>query len=128
MFSFQSVNAVYRITLIDTSSVGYNTAFQSVPNQGVQEYDFSLSIVNSVLLDYEEVTWRNFSFQFFVQETVDPAHTDTLTVKVQLTNWNDESPIFEQEEYVVQVNETIPINELFATVYATDRDVDDTVV
>lgn len=64
----------------------------------------------------------------FVQETADPEHTDLLTINVQLTNWNDEVPIFTEEDYVVEIYETIGIEETVAEVLAVDRDIDDSVM
>lgn len=87
-----------------------------------------MSIVNSSLLDYEEEEWRSFSFEVFVQETQNTSHTDTMTVFIQLTNWNDESPIFTEDEYTVQVWENVTNGWNIATVRADDRDVGDEVV
>lgn len=118
---------MYTVTLIDDSSFSYNTPFQVIPSSGYQEYTFSLSIINTTLLDYEDANWRDFSFTMFVQETANSSHTDELTISIQLTNWNDESPIFDQDEYAVQIKENITINEFVAKVLADDRDVNDTV-
>lgn len=87
-----------------------------------------MSIVNSTLLDYEDETWRSFSFEVFFEETVNASHTDTMTVFIELTNWNDETPIFTEDEYVVQVLENVTVGEVIATVRADDRDVGDKVV
>lgn len=118
---------MYTVTLTDDSLSSYNTAFQVIPSQGYQEYTFSLSIINSALLDYEDDVWRNFTFTMFVQETINSSHTDKLTINVQLTNWNDESPIFGEDEYTAEIKENITINELVRKVTATDRDIDDNV-
>lgn len=118
---------MYTVTLIDSSSNAYNSAFQVIPSQGYQNYSFSLSIINSALLDYEDELWRNFTFKMFVQETVDPDHTDELTINVELINWNDESPIFSEDTYVAKILETIEIDELVKEVVATDRDIGDSV-
>lgn len=123
----QSENAMYTVTLIDTSTNEYNTAFQVIPSRGYQEYSFSLSIINSALLDYEDDNWRQFSFTMFVEETADPTHTDQLQINVELINWNDEAPIFTKDEYVADILETIGVDEIVATVEANDRDIGDTV-
>lgn len=87
-----------------------------------------MSIINSSLLDYEDESWRSFSFEVFFEETANTSHTDTMTVYIELTNWNDESPIFTEDEYYVKVLENVTNSELIATVRANDRDVDDKVV
>lgn len=87
-----------------------------------------MSIVDSSLLDYEDEHWRTFSFTLLVQETVDPTHTDVLTINVQLINWNDESPIFEEDVYTPSIREDVPKNTPVVKVVATDRDEGDSVV
>lgn len=118
---------MYNVRLMDSSTNSYNSAFQVIPSQGYQNYSFSLSIINSVLLDYEDDNWRSFTFKMFVQETRDPDHNDELTINIELENWNDESPIFTEDAYEVSILESIAINELVGIVEANDRDIDDRV-
>lgn len=47
---------------------------------------------------------------------------------IDLINWNDEEPIFEEDAYRVYFNETEGADFYVATVLALDRDVDDEVV
>lgn len=117
---------MFTISLQDTSDNGilYTEAFQ-VPSQGYQNYTFSLSIIDSSLLDYDDENWQNFNFKVFIEETVDPSHTDEVEITVNLINWNDETPIFENEEYDAEIYENVSIHTFIQQVYATDRDVDD---
>lgn len=58
---------------------------------------------------------------------MDENHTDELIINVELTNWNDESPEFTEENYEASIYETIGINEPIIQVLATDRDIGDSV-
>ncbi|XP_018321282.1 protocadherin Fat 4 isoform X3 [Agrilus planipennis] len=120
-------NAVYRVQLLDDTNNGYNEAFQIVPNQGYKEWTFYLSVSDSSLLDYENEAWQELTFQVRSLEIQNQSHIDIKTVNVSLINWNDEYPIFESSEYEVTINETLGINEVVAVVFATDRDIGDTV-
>lgn len=50
---------------------------------------------------------------------------DVKSIVVTLVNWNDELPVFAQEEYEMSISEMAGINEPILEVRATDRDVDD---
>lgn len=49
-------------------------------------------------------------------------------VYINLINWNDELPIFEESSYTATFKETVPKGFPVAQVLATDRDIDDRVV
>lgn len=53
---------------------------------------------------------------------------DKKSFEVELLDWNDELPIFDNPEVYVKVEETVPEDTLIGTVRATDRDVDDTIM
>lgn len=55
-------------------------------------------------------------------------HIGTASVHLNLINWNDEEPIFTKTEYSTEFDETEGKGFVVATVFATDRDVDDRVV
>lgn len=57
-------------------------------------------------------------------ENMDKSHTRMGVIKVNLINWNDEKPQFEQNQYTFHVKETVGLNEEIAKVLATDRDLD----
>lgn len=119
---------MFTVVLQDKGDIPYSGAFQIVPSQGYRDMVFSLSIINSSLLDYEVPEWRSFTYEVFAQETLNYSHVDTMTITINLINWNDELPIFDEDDYKIAVNETIGINELVIIVHATDRDVGDSVV
>ena len=54
-------HATYEIVLTQKeSSVEYSEAFNIVPNNGYQEQEFTISVSNAALLDFEESLWREF--------------------------------------------------------------------
>lgn len=55
-------------------------------------------------------------------------HQTEQTFHVELLNWNDELPMFEEEEYLFEVNETITMDSLIGQVTATDRDINDKIM
>ena len=60
-------------------------------------------------------------------EITDETRTGEAEVNVKLRDLNDESPIFEQEEYVFAVVEHTPIGTHIGFVKANDQDAFDTV-
>lgn len=54
-------------------------------------------------------------------------HERTKTFKVELLNWNDELPKFDEDEYIFSVLETVSKDAPIGTVTAQDRDKDDTI-
>ncbi|XP_069825370.1 protocadherin gamma-B1-like isoform X25 [Dendropsophus ebraccatus] len=51
-----------------------------------------------------------------------PIHTGTTMIKVVVTDFNDNAPIFTQNVYKVSVNENIPVNSTILQVSASDED------
>lgn len=51
-------NATYLVTLTPNE---YNQAFSIIPSTGYQLQNFTISVINTVLIDYEDEIWRNFS-------------------------------------------------------------------
>lgn len=66
--------------------------------------------------------------QIIATESVNTKHQTEQTFHVELLNWNDELPMFEEEEYLFEVNETITMDSLIGQVIATDRDIDDRIM
>lgn len=48
--------------------------------------------------------------------------SSTTTVTVQITDANDNAPLFDQEQLTASVSETAPAGTVVATFTATDRD------
>lgn len=84
--------------------------------------DVTIRITNSSL-DYENPNQR----QFIILVVAKELHTDlllssTATVKVTVTDANDNSPTFDQEGYTATVSEMASPGTLVTTIVAKDRD------
>lgn len=67
-------------------------------------------------------------FQIVATEEDNSTHIGRFDFIIELINWNDELPIFEKLEYVIEVNETIEAGKFLERVHATDRDIGDRVL
>ncbi|XP_031352921.1 protein dachsous-like [Photinus pyralis] len=117
-------HATYKVSLTPTK---FSDAFRIVPPTGYQKASFFISVVNSEPLDYEDPEWRKFDLEIRAAETVDETRFNTTTIHVSLLDLNDEPPVFEQEEYTVNVTEDAGADFSVATIVATDKDKDDVV-
>jgi hypothetical protein len=63
-----------------------------------------------------------------VEQDKPDEHIREKTVRIELINWNDEIPEFEETDYTASVLENVTAKHLIATVVATDTDVGDSVV
>ncbi|OCT88386.1 hypothetical protein XELAEV_18017017mg [Xenopus laevis] len=52
----------------------------------------------------------------------DPPRTGTALIRIIVTDYNDNLPVFTQEVYKVSISESTPINSTVITVTATDKD------
>ncbi|KAK0078156.1 hypothetical protein PV325_002927 [Microctonus aethiopoides] len=120
-------NAQYSVRLIDDSIYHWSTAYQIVPNNGYQTNNFTISVVNASLLDYEDENWRNMKIKIKSTEVANESHIDEIIIEINLINWNDELPIFQYDTIQVSVPEDVEKGSYIATMLATDRDVDDNV-
>lgn len=55
-------HATYEVILTqsDDASADYSSAFNIVPGNGYQRQSFSISVINTTLIDYEDEKWQNF--------------------------------------------------------------------
>ncbi|XP_063995154.1 protocadherin Fat 4-like [Diachasmimorpha longicaudata] len=120
-------NGQYSVSLIDNSEHNWSSAFMIVPNSGYQSETFTLSVLNASLLDYEDEKWRNMAIEIKAVEVANRTHIGRRIVTINLINWNDEYPIFENDTISVDVLEDVQRGYPITTVLATDRDVDDRV-
>lgn len=140
-------NASYEIILSqEDQSEEFSKAFNIIPSNGYQRQSFTISVANTTLIDYEvdewqkfditvsyKTTWTNFISLFLVfslhqikaTEVTLKEHETTKTFKVELLNWNDELPKFDEDEYIFSVLETVSKDSPIGTVTARDRDKDD---
>lgn len=71
-------------------------------------------------LDYEQM--RSTQFVVVAVDGGEPALSSTATINVAITNINDETPVFSQEQYEKSIRENSPEGYSVVQVVATDRD------
>lgn len=65
--------------------------------------------------------------QIIATERADSSHIGTRDIKINLINWNDELPIFENNNMTISVSEDVTLGHPVTTVFAKDRDIGDSV-
>ncbi|XP_033213887.1 LOW QUALITY PROTEIN: cadherin-23-like [Belonocnema kinseyi] len=120
-------NAQYDVKLEADLKHNWHLAFLIIPNNGYQLGNFTISVVNAALLDYEDENWRNINIKIVATERAKFTHIGMRDVKINLINWNDELPVFENDNMLVNVAEDVEKGFPVAKVLAKDRDVNDTV-
>ncbi|XP_053605469.1 protocadherin Fat 3-like [Plodia interpunctella] len=120
-------NAQYRLYIEDVEPPGAASAFYIAPEVGYQRQTFIMGTRNHSMLDYEVEEFQHVIVRVVA---VDMNRTDfrgNFTVHIDLINWNDEEPIFEETTQTVVFDETEGEGFYVATVLAVDRDIDDRV-
>ncbi|XP_047489336.1 cadherin-23-like [Penaeus chinensis] len=95
------------------------------PSQGMGNEKVSLKAKwrgDDTLFDYE-TTQDNLTFTLTATESSNPSNIDTATLVVKINDVNDNSPVFLENEYNVDVSETEVMGFLVTTVKATDKDI-----
>ncbi|XP_077288501.1 cadherin-AgCad1-like [Arctopsyche grandis] len=122
-------NAEYEVVLKSVEPETAADAFLVIPNGGYQKQEIKITIVNASMLDYDDVAWQKVVFKIISTErTTKEKHSNETTITINLNNWNDEEPIFAENEYTATFDETEGKGFFVATVMATDRDIDDQVI
>ena len=80
-----------------------------------------LYLQNRMQLDREERD--NYQLVISAQDGGNPPRFGFLTVNINITDTNDNPPLFDQSDYSTTVNETIPVHTSIIQVHATDRDI-----
>ncbi|XP_037029736.1 cadherin-23-like [Bradysia coprophila] len=124
------IHATYDVSLLSSSGslINYAEPFSVIPTRGYQESAFTISVINTAKLDFEDEEWQTFVIIIKSQEEEFTEHNRTFELNVKLKNWNDEFPIFNNTEYMIDVLETVEANEILTSIAATDRDIGDEVI
>lgn len=110
-------NAVFALRLDDVSEV-----FDVEPKTVIGSSQVSIRVANGTL-DYENPNQRKFIVLVIAEETLtSPKLSSTATLTVQITDSNDNRPIFDQESYTASVSETAHAGQLITTITAKDMD------
>lgn len=67
-------HAIYSMSL---SPIDFSEAFNIIPTNGYQLQNFTISVVNTQLLDFEEERWQNFSLT-----VISYKHLDLYMMKI----------------------------------------------
>ncbi|XP_052759577.1 LOW QUALITY PROTEIN: cadherin-23-like [Galleria mellonella] len=121
-------NAQYRVHLEDVNPPHAASAFYVAPEVGYQRQTFIMGTVNHSMLDYEVEEFQHITLHVIATDLNNPDFKGIATVFINLINWNDELPIFNDTIQEVSFNETEGQGFYVATVRAYDRDIDDKVV
>lgn len=110
-------NAVFALRLDDVSEV-----FDVEPKTVIGSSQVSIRVANGTL-DYENPNQRKFIVLVIAEETMtSPKLSSTATLTVEITDSNDNRPIFDQESYTASVSETAHAGQLITTITAKDMD------
>ncbi|XP_051174171.1 protein dachsous-like [Leptopilina boulardi] len=120
-------NAQFDVKLENDDIINWKSAFIIIPNSAYQLGTFTISVVNATLLDYEDENWRNIKLKIVAIERANSSHIGMRDIKINLINWNDELPIFKNDNMTINIREDVELGYHVATVFAEDRDVNDTV-
>ncbi|XP_055535413.1 cadherin-86C isoform X1 [Wyeomyia smithii] len=109
-------NGVFSLTLI-----GNNGTFEISPNVAEGHANFVIRVRDNSLLDYETAEYVHF--QILAQE-LGPATnlSASVNVTVYLSDVNDNPPVFEQNDYIVDLPENMTAGTRVVQVHATDVD------
>ncbi|XP_053664398.1 cadherin-86C [Anopheles marshallii] len=109
-------NGVFSLTLL-----GNNGTFEISPNVAEGHANFVVRVRDNTRLDYEAATYVHF--QILAQELGPATNLSTLVnVTVYLADVNDNAPVFEQNDYIVDLPENMTAGTRVVQVHATDVD------
>ncbi|XP_052869499.1 cadherin-86C [Anopheles cruzii] len=109
-------NGVFSLTLLDN-----NGTFEIAPNVAEGHANFVIRVRDSGRLDYEVATYVHF--RILAQELGPATNLSTLVnVTVYLADANDNAPVFEQPDYLVDLPENMTAGTRVVQVHATDVD------
>ena len=108
-----------RATQLNASRISYSLYYAESLPFSVHAKTGVLSLSQS--LDYEQQT--EYNFNILAQTSEVPGAVTVATVRISVTNVNDNAPEFEQRRYAFLVGERIKGGEMLLSLTATDSDV-----
>ncbi|XP_050349459.1 protocadherin Fat 3-like [Nymphalis io] len=121
-------HAQYKVHLESVKPPGAAAAFFIQPEVGYQRQTFIMGTSNHSMLDYEIPEYQHIEIKVVATDMDKPEFVGVATVFINLINWNDELPIFENSIQTVKFKETEGEGFFVASVKALDRDIGDRVV
>ncbi|CAH2085837.1 unnamed protein product [Euphydryas editha] len=121
-------HARYRVHLESVHPPGADEAFFIQPEIGYQRQTFIMGTSNHSMLDYEVPEFQSIELRVVATDLDKPEFVEFATVYINLKNWNDEIPIFNESIKTVTFKETEGKDFYIGKMLALDRDIDDRVV
>ncbi|XP_052263415.1 protocadherin Fat 3-like isoform X3 [Dreissena polymorpha] len=112
---------LYNSFEVSIISGGRNTDFSFLNFTRGQRSQAFLLYVRSQLLDFETGE-KNYSLTLQARDTNRPELTSTAVVRVEVSDVNDNSPVFLNSSYNFFVKENVPLQTIVGTIRATDVD------
>lgn len=109
-----------KLEIIDGDQDGHFRIRPSVKDGVVKKYEYNIEVLK--LLDREAAP-QGYNLTLRARDKGVPPRETFKSIVVQLTDINDNAPVFDREEYDVNIPETAPINSPIVKVKVTDADV-----
>ncbi|KAL5018962.1 hypothetical protein ScPMuIL_004684 [Solemya velum] len=119
----QGKNAEMSITLLNPDG-SENTYFEPLPSTVLSGGNILIRVVNNSLLDYE----ARQAIQFVIvarEKYTKENHSSNVTVTVNITNMNDNTPVFTDSSYTFSIPENSDNGTAVGQIQATDDDLGD---
>lgn len=121
-------HAQYDVHLESIQPEGAHTAFYIAPEEGYQAQSFTIGTRIHNMLDYEDDDYRpGIKLKAVAIDRHDNNHIGEAIININLINWNDELPIFDEDAYNVTFEETVGDGFHVGKYRAKDRDIGDIV-
>ncbi|XP_041988818.1 cadherin-23-like [Aricia agestis] len=120
-------HAQYQVHLESVYPPGAAAAFFIQPEIGYQRQTFIMGTTNHSMLDFEVPEFQNIELKVIATDLNNTDFVGVATVYINLRNWNDELPIFQNSVHTVTFDETVGKDFFVGTMLAEDRDIDDRV-
>jgi len=122
-----SVDSIITVVVAMDNDIGLNSQLKYCIISGNEEMRFYINMLNGEIalnnsLDFE--TTQSYSLQIVARDSGIPALSATTTVMINVTDINDNSPVFNQSQYNLTILETATINSAIFTANANDADTD----
>ncbi|XP_013100309.1 cadherin-23 [Stomoxys calcitrans] len=113
-------NSRYSLILRDVRNS--NNTFAVSPTEAQGRTPIVVKVVNSSHLDYDVPDLEKRSFSFDVLALVNGEEKSKVRINVQLTDVNDNPPIFEHSSYRFLASENLTVDSQIGMVRASDKD------
>ena len=119
--SIVDINIVDRVEAMDADSGVRSSLSYSISDQGADYFSIrDGNIISRVMFDRE--TNSSFNFLVVVADMGSPPLSANVSIQVQISDQNDNSPVFPMSAYSINVSESIEMDSFIFSVTAVDAD------